>query len=542
MATNNKYDRQLRLWGAKGQKALGETTVLLVGASAAGTETLKNLVLPGVGHVHILDDAGPLTKDLCSSNFFLEMPADGSENKTRAQVTCELLQELNPDCQGTYEHVDDYSSLTWSQTFQDCLGSTGDAALEHKQNKLLVVASDLDPFVLQALSATCHERKAPLLIVHSYGLIGIVRLQTPPLALLDPKPTNSPPDLRLVQTFPKFVELYETVNWDSLESHEHGHIPFPFILYKLQQEYKASHGGTLPSTPEEKDVFRAMVKAASRDFQQELNFQEALQFAYVAWTEPTLDWMQEMDASSLEDGSTLGFLAAALKTFLKNNHNRPPINGSIPDMTASTEIYVRLQTIYREQAAEDLSELRSYLPTEASVSEDDLSAFCSNIFAIRQLQTRTLVQEFQESPVGDILDALNMVSFDPYEVQVHTPLVWYMGFRGCQKFFHEHQRYPGAGTEWEKDIPLVHEYIVQTIAHYNLQESGLLQSAIVGDEEKKVAHEMTRYCNAELHNIASVVGGVASQEAVKIITGQYVPLDNTYVFNGIASVGGVYRF
>jgi amyloid beta precursor protein binding protein 1 len=35
---------------------------------------------------------------------------------------------------------------------------------------------------------------------------------------------------------------------------------------------------------------------------------------------------------------------------------------------------------------------------------------------------------------------------------------------------------------------------------------------------------------------------VASQEAVKIITGQYVPLNNTYVYNGIVSVGGVYRF
>ena len=42
--------------------------------------------------------------------------------------------------------------------------------------------------------------------------------------------------------------------------------------------------------------------------------------------------------------------------------------------------------------------------------------------------------------------------------------------------------------------------------------------------------------------IAAVVGGVASQEAVKLITGQYVPFDDTYVYNGIASTAGVYRF
>lgn len=47
MATDNKYDRQLRLWGGSGQKALMEANILLVNASATGTETLKNLVLPG---------------------------------------------------------------------------------------------------------------------------------------------------------------------------------------------------------------------------------------------------------------------------------------------------------------------------------------------------------------------------------------------------------------------------------------------------------------------------------------------------------------
>lgn len=47
MATDNKYDRQLRLWGGSGQRALMEANILLVNASATGTETLKNLVLPG---------------------------------------------------------------------------------------------------------------------------------------------------------------------------------------------------------------------------------------------------------------------------------------------------------------------------------------------------------------------------------------------------------------------------------------------------------------------------------------------------------------
>ena len=53
------------------------------------------------------------------------------------------------------------------------------------------------------------------------------------------------------------------------------------------------------------------------------------------------------------------------------------------------------------------------------------------------------------------------------------------------------------------------------------------------------AQELSRFGASELHAVAAVVGGVASQEAVKVIARQYEPVDHTYVFNGIAGVGGV---
>jgi amyloid beta precursor protein binding protein 1 len=56
MATDDKYDRQLRLWGAHGQKLLSSSHIIVIGSSSAGTETLKNLVLPGVGKFTIIDD------------------------------------------------------------------------------------------------------------------------------------------------------------------------------------------------------------------------------------------------------------------------------------------------------------------------------------------------------------------------------------------------------------------------------------------------------------------------------------------------------
>jgi len=70
MATDDKYDRQVRLWGSHGQKLLSNSKVLLLGANSSGTETLKNLVLPGVGSVTIVDGETVTDRD-CGNNFFV---------------------------------------------------------------------------------------------------------------------------------------------------------------------------------------------------------------------------------------------------------------------------------------------------------------------------------------------------------------------------------------------------------------------------------------------------------------------------------------
>lgn len=105
-----KYDRQLRLWAASGQQALEDSHVLLInsdialdgsdglpGAGVVGVETLKNLVLPGVGRFTIVDPAAVSESDL-GVNFFLE---ESSLGKSRAEECCKLLNELNSDVRGS---------------------------------------------------------------------------------------------------------------------------------------------------------------------------------------------------------------------------------------------------------------------------------------------------------------------------------------------------------------------------------------------------------------------------------------------------------
>ena len=44
---SEKYDRQIRLWGEEGQNLIEQSSIVVLNATSAATETLKNLILPG---------------------------------------------------------------------------------------------------------------------------------------------------------------------------------------------------------------------------------------------------------------------------------------------------------------------------------------------------------------------------------------------------------------------------------------------------------------------------------------------------------------
>ena len=53
--------------------------------------------------------------------------------------------------------------------------------------------------------------------------------------------------------------------------------------------------------------------------------------------------------------------------------------------------------------------------------------------------------------------------------------------------------------------------------------------------------EFVRWGGAEMHAIASVMGGIASQEAIKAATRQYQPLNNTFIFNGASGTTATFE-
>lgn len=52
--------------------------------------------------------------------------------------------------------------------------------------------------------------------------------------------------------------------------------------------------------------------------------------------------------------------------------------------------------------------------------------------------------------------------------------------------------------------------------------------------------EVVRFGAAELHCVAAVVGGIAAQEAIKLLTGQFIPLQGTLIYNAMAGTSAVF--
>jgi amyloid beta precursor protein binding protein 1 len=211
-------------------------------------------------------------------------------------------------------------------------------------------------------------------------------------------------------------------------------------------------------------------------------------------------------------------------------------------MESSTAAFIALQEIYQSKALVDRTAFAAHLgdilgengkPRDA-ISPNDILLFCRNVFSLECLSTRTIEEEYSSPNV----DEMNGIAYDWSDPEDQTPILWYIALRAADRFQLKNGRFPGENDDdstLEADASLVGQEITALVAEMGLQGYDGIMDPV------KHSAEMTRYGAAELHNIASLVGGVASQETVKIITHQYTPQNNTFVFNGIAGIGAHYE-
>jgi NEDD8-activating enzyme E1 regulatory subunit len=146
------------LWAATGQAALENARILVLAGSATSTSTLKNLVLPGVGHFTILDPSTVSSAD-AGNNFFLE--GHESIGKSRAEEAVRLLLELNEGVEGRAD----------TRSLKEVLSN--EEGRRWVKGFTVIVAHNVGKNEVEKLANTLWEDEAapPLVVIRSAGFI-----------------------------------------------------------------------------------------------------------------------------------------------------------------------------------------------------------------------------------------------------------------------------------------------------------------------------------------------------------------------------------
>ncbi|XP_062997185.1 NEDD8-activating enzyme E1 regulatory subunit isoform X1 [Elgaria multicarinata webbii] len=522
-----RYDRQLRLWGDHGQEALESAHVCMINATATGTEILKNLVLPGVGSFTIVD-GNQVTGEDVGNSFFLQRSNIG---QNRAQCTTELLQELNNDVSGNFVEENPDKLLD------------NDPSFFCRFN--VVIASQLPESTMLRLAEVLWNYSIPLLVCRTYGLIGYLRIIIKEHPVVESHPDNALDDLRLDNPFPELREHVQSYDLDNMEKKEHSHIPWIVIVSKYLEQWYNKNSGQIPKNYKEKEAFRQMIrqgilKNENGGLEDEENFEEAIKnvnTAVIATKIPSSieDIFNDDRCINLSQQTPpFWILARAVKEFVaKEGQGNLPVRGTIPDMIADSGKFIKLQNVYRDKAKKDAEAVGNYAAkmlqsigkAPESISQRELKLLCSNSAFLRVVRCRSLSDEYG-------LSTSNKDEIISHMDNPDSEMVLYLMLRAVDRFFKHHGRYPGVyNYQVEDDIGKL-----KSCLNSFLQEYGL--PVTVKDD---YVHEFCRYGAAEPHMIAAFLGGAAAQEVVKIITKQFVIFNNTYIYNGMSQTSATFK-
>ena len=521
---DKRYDRQLRLWGDHGQSALESAHVCLVNATGIGAEILKNLVLPGIGTFTIVDSNHVAVGDL-DSNFFIPSNKVGTH---RGSCVAETLRELNADVR----------SIVCSENLDYIL----DNSPHFFDNFTIVIVNDVSEDRLRRLAANLWSNNTPLLVARSYGMVGYLRLVVKSHEVIESHPDNAHEDLRIDVPFSSLVEHMNQFDLDAMDNTKHGNIPFLIILFKYVDIWKSNHNGNAPKNYREKKEFKELIRNGIRCNNDgvpldEENFGEAISNVnslLIPTTVPSqvCDILNDDCSKSLTNqSSNFWILVRALNEFITNEGGGClPVRGSIPDMMSSSDLYISLQRIYQTKALNDIQLVAQYVNEllvsvdrpEHVISDQEIKMFCRNAAFLRLVRTRSLSDELIRPNVSQLATELS---------NPDSNFVYYVLLRAAQVFYTRFKMYPGnTDLPFESDIAQLKSIVSSLLVEWGLSD------CIISDE---YIHEFCRFGAADLHSVAAYIGGVASQEVIKVITRQYVPINNTYIYNAASSTSNV---
>ena len=216
-------------------------------------------------------------------------------------------------------------------------------------------------------------------------------------------------------------------------------------------------------------------------------------------------------------------------------------------MKAQSKDYIALQTLYRAKAQSDVASvthtvrsLESTLARTTAIDRKEIEAFCKGAAFVKLVRGRKLLSVGGKEPFADRTGwAAREIDDDESLLPILVALMALdSAIDKIEPITSARDLLTRSATE---------TFTTQMVAHISATLSALEASNAQLDLEAaqertaRVVEELQRSGSVELHNISALVGGVVAQEIIKVITKQYVPVDNTCVIDGIQSKSAVFR-
>ncbi|VDP31153.1 unnamed protein product [Heligmosomoides polygyrus] len=405
---------------------------------------------------------------------------------------------------------------------------------------LVVVGTNLPEDVAVRISSYLFARGVPFISARTYGLLGYIRIFVQEHTIANNHEENGLPDLRIDKPFPKLQEMAEQTDIESMSLEELRHTPYILLYLIALKSYRKAVGdeNAFPDTYAKRKQFLEVLwkmrrEAESGSLEAE-NFNEAKAALPRAMhrTEVPHHVKSILTDPNCDESSScvqpFWLICTGLRRFVE-------AHGVLP-LTVLCR-YSYLASIFREKAHEDAAEVLRYTKEvekergiENMISEDLCYRFCKNSNGIR-LQRGS---ERDSSKAFQVRHKANSTEDDGSV----SAAVWFLLLRAADKFQREKGRYPGTnGVPCTIDALDLKQRVISIISSSKVENP----ESIMAQVPQNAIAEICRYGAGELHVIASLIGGIVAQEVIKVATNQYVPLDNTFIYDGHTQQSAVFR-
>lgn len=446
---------------------------------------------------------------------------------------------------------------------------------------------------MNEISLEAQEHSIPLFYIQSIGFYSSFSIQLPsrfPIVDTHPDPASTQ-DIRLLEPWPDLLAFQEqqTKDIENLDDHKHDHLPYIIILLHYLNEWRKTHEDKPPLNYGQKKEFKALVESGARTSNAEgaeENFAEAAA-AVLKSLNPSLvpAGLRQVfeDSACRYDNSDSNFwvIAAAIRDFSHAHNGQLPLPGAIPDMKAQSADYIHLQNIYKRKARADLAEVVSLIrknrpATGTPIPESEVEAFCKNAAHVKLIRGSPI-------PISRQLGQQTSIHLEPDQKKQYLQLLQldmdavfplYLAFQvydfaqgSLVNDFSSSPSLPTLETLQKVANKLAADLITKpTQTPTRAQQASLDSSAEVPSTQDPIVidtdadlddssssttelkttlaailTEMHRAGGGELHNISALTGGIVAQEVIKVITKQYIPVDNVCVFDGVRSRSAVFK-